>query len=75
MATFETRDEEFSINLSALDIENKQMRDFIIATLKGAPAVASRLTFEIVEQEGVKHIENIKEFVTKILEQYPPMKK
>ena len=66
MEVFRDRSEDFSVNLSALDIENKSMRDFLIDCLKELPGSASRLTFEIVEQEGVKHIDILKEFVHKV---------
>jgi EAL domain-containing protein (putative c-di-GMP-specific phosphodiesterase class I)/CheY-like chemotaxis protein len=66
MELFEHRVEEFSINLSALDIENKSMRLFLLDSLQEAPNVASRLTFEIVEQEGVKHIDVLKDFVREV---------
>ena len=66
MELFAHRVEEFSINLSALDIENKSMRLFLLDSLKEAPETASRLTFEIVEQEGVKHIDVLKEFVREV---------
>jgi len=60
---FKDRSEEFSINLSALDIENHSTRDFLMDTLRRSPEIAGRIIFEIVEQEGIKHFEILKEFV------------
>lgn len=64
MAIFKDRHESFSINISALDIENKAMRDFLIECLQKSPDVARRMIFEIVEQEGVKYLDILKEFIT-----------
>ncbi|MCP5045634.1 MAG: EAL domain-containing protein [bacterium] len=66
MEMFRNRSEGFSVNLSALDIENKSMRDFLIDALKEMPDSASRLIFEIVEQEGIKHIDILKDFIKEV---------
>jgi EAL domain-containing protein (putative c-di-GMP-specific phosphodiesterase class I)/DNA-binding NarL/FixJ family response regulator len=63
---FKNRPEGFSVNLSALDIENRDMREFLLEAIRQSPDAASRLTFEIVEQEGVKHIEVLKQFVRQV---------
>ncbi len=63
---FKNRPEEFSINISALDIENKHIRDFLLESLKNDPDAAKRLTMEIVEQEGVKHFDILKDFVHQV---------
>lgn len=68
METFNNRSEDFSINLSALDIENKAIRFFILDCLNQMPGVAARLTLEIVEQEGLKFIDIMKEFVKQVKE-------
>jgi len=63
---FKNRPEEFSLNLSALDIENKNVRDFFLENLLKFPGIASRLTLEIVEQEGVKYIDTLRDFVRQV---------
>jgi EAL domain-containing protein (putative c-di-GMP-specific phosphodiesterase class I) len=66
MEMFKNRPEEFTLNLSALDIENKNIRDFLLDSLEQSPDTASRLTLEIVEQEGVRFIDILKEFVRQV---------
>lgn len=66
MRDFKHRSENFSVNLSALDIESHQMRDFLLHSLAENPEVASRLTFEIVEQESFKFVEILKEFIKEV---------
>lgn len=63
---FKNRPEEFSVNLSALDIETPHMREFLIHSLQQAPDTASRLTFEIVEQEGFRFIDVLKDFIKQV---------
>lgn len=63
---FKDRKDGFTLNLSALDIENEHIRTFLVENLKKNPDAASRLTLEIVEQEGVKYIDILKEFVRKV---------
>ncbi len=65
MAMFKDRHESFSINISALDIENRGMREFLLNCLENSPDLASRMIFELVEQEGVKYLDTLKEFVQK----------
>ncbi len=64
--TFKTRREQFSINLSALDIENQEMQQFMIRKLEEVPDIASRMTFEIVEQEGFKYVDLLKQFISQV---------
>jgi c-di-GMP phosphodiesterase len=66
MCQFRNRKEEFALNLSAMDIENKNMRDYIFSSLQKLPDTASRLTLEIVEQEGAKYIDILKDFVRQV---------
>lgn len=66
MQTFKNRPEEFSVNLSALDIESPMMRDFIIQALEKEPTIAARLTFEVVEQEGFKHFDVLNQFIRQV---------
>jgi EAL domain-containing protein (putative c-di-GMP-specific phosphodiesterase class I) len=66
MQDFKHRAESFSVNLSALDIESHQMREFLLSSLAENPDAASRLTFEIVEQEGFRFAEMLKEFIKQV---------
>lgn len=69
MEDFKNRPEGFSVNLSALDIETPHMRDFLLHAIQDCPDTASRLTFEIVEQEGFRFVDILKEFI-KSVKQY-----
>lgn len=69
MDQFKSRIDEFTLNLSALDIENRNIREFLVEALKKNPETAARMTLEIVEQEGVKYIDILKEFV-QLVKQY-----
>jgi EAL domain-containing protein (putative c-di-GMP-specific phosphodiesterase class I) len=66
MEKFTGRSEGVSVNLSAMDIEDNAMRDFIVQSLELFPEAASRLTFEIVEQEGFKFFDILKEFIKQV---------
>ena len=59
-------DTEISINLSALDIENMEINRYIIELLKQNKSNASRLVFELLEDESVKNRETIIEFIQKV---------
>ena len=55
---------EFSINLSFADIINLDTEAFIIAILKQYPDVASRCTFELLENEAIHNHQEVNEFFT-----------
>jgi PAS domain S-box-containing protein len=61
-------DKEFSINLSIIDIESKNIRKTIYILLEENKEIANRIIFEMVEDENVKDFENVKTFVNKIKE-------
>lgn len=63
MEIFADRSESLSVNLSFIDIENGKTRDHIIALLERYPEVAGRLTIELVEEESIRHYDQVKEFV------------
>jgi c-di-GMP phosphodiesterase len=63
--TFQDRPEGVAINLSVLDIDNDETREFIFAALEANPNVARRLTIEIVEEEGLVHYDRVKAFIEK----------
>lgn len=53
---------EFSVNLSFEDIANKRTRDYIIEMLEYYD-IGSRVTFEILESEGIKNYDIVKYFI------------
>ena len=57
---------DISINISALDIESKEMRDVIIRLLDEYKNNAHRVVFELLEDEAVKDFKVIKDFITQI---------
>lgn len=63
---FKDRSDGVSVNLSVLDIESRQTRHHILSTLRYHPDVARRLTLEIVEQEGLKHYDQVKSFIQEV---------
>jgi len=54
---------DISINLSAIDIEQKNTRQKVIELLEKNRDNAKRVVFELLEDEGVKDFELIKRFV------------
>jgi c-di-GMP phosphodiesterase len=63
---FRDRSEGVAVNLSVLDIQSDSTRAFIDDTLQAYPDVAERLTIEIIEEEGVEHYDQIKEFIRSV---------
>jgi len=59
---------EISINLSAMDIENKPTRDKIIQLLKENENNCSRIVFELLEDESVKDFNLIRGFIATVKE-------
>jgi len=59
-------DEEVSINLSALDIEMPSMRKYIFKLLKKYKESASRVVFELLEDESVKDFRTIQSFINDV---------
>ena len=57
---------DISINLSALDIENKELNGYIIELLQENKEEAKRITFELLEDESVKDFGLIKDFIAKV---------
>jgi len=60
--------EDISINLSFLDIESEFIRNEIYNLLKTNKEQANRIVFELLEDESVKNIELVKEFVNEVKE-------
>ncbi|WP_457639195.1 EAL domain-containing protein [Persephonella sp.] len=56
---------EFTINLSVKDIENREITELIFDYLS-RPEYRGRVTFEILESEGVENYEEISQFIKEI---------
>jgi PAS domain S-box-containing protein len=59
-------DFEISINLSAIDIEQKVTREKILKLLDTYKEYSARVIFELLEDEAIKDFEIIKQFITKV---------
>ena len=57
---------DISINLSALDIEQKSMREKIFNLLELHHQDAHRIVFELLEDEAINDFELIREFIIKV---------
>ncbi len=62
----ERTDKKISINLSALDIEKSSSRKEIYRLLERHSTKASRVVFELLEDENVKDFEKIKSFICRV---------
>jgi PAS domain S-box-containing protein len=58
--------QDISINLSALDIEQKNTREKVFSLLEKNKNSTHRIVFELLEDEGVKDFNIVKEFITKV---------
>lgn len=59
-------DKAISVNISSFDIENVKSRRKIIQLLEENKDVTSRLTFEILEDENIIHMNDIKSFIEEV---------
>ncbi len=57
---------DVSINLSAIDMENEEVREEIYKLLKNSSEKAKRITFELLEDEDMKDFEVVKAFIAKV---------
>ncbi|SFP93048.1 EAL domain-containing response regulator [Hydrogenimonas thermophila] len=57
---------DISINLSAIDIEQKETREKILQLLENNKNYTSRIVFELLEDEDVREFEIIKEFIKNV---------
>jgi PAS domain S-box-containing protein len=57
---------ELSINLSTLDIEKDETREFIYQLLEEHKEESYRVVFELLEDESVKDFESVKVFIKKV---------
>jgi diguanylate cyclase (GGDEF)-like protein/PAS domain S-box-containing protein len=62
-AYFNDLDYEFSINLSAEDIESNEIKEFIMAQFEKYPNIKDKVVFEIVESEGFNNFDDIISFI------------
>lgn len=63
---FKNNKKEFSINLSYIDIINKETHEFIIEMLKSYVNIGNRLTIEFLETENIMDYEVLIDFTEKI---------
>jgi len=59
---------DISINLSALDIEHKSMRNTILALLEKYKEHTHRVVFELLEDESIKDFSVVKKFISQVKE-------
>jgi len=57
---------DISINLSALDIEQKSTRMKVLELLENNKNITSRVVFELLEDESIKDLEVVKKFITEV---------
>jgi len=57
---------DISINLSAIDIEQKSTRNKVLELLEQNKDLASRVVFELLEDESVKDLKIVKQFISKV---------
>ncbi len=57
---------DISINLSTIDIDQQDIRKKITTLLKQSGKDSSRIVFELLEDESIKNINNLKEFISMI---------
>ncbi|MFA6144152.1 MAG: bifunctional diguanylate cyclase/phosphodiesterase [Sulfurimonas sp.] len=62
---FSKRTEQFSINLSSSDITDHSIVDFILRTIIETKT-ADRVTFEILESEGIEKFEVVSSFIEEV---------
>lgn len=62
-AYFSDKEYEFSINLSAEDIESKDIKEFLHVQFEKYPSIKEKVVFEIVESEGFKNFDNVVSFI------------
>jgi c-di-GMP phosphodiesterase len=66
IAIFQNKDVEFSINLSENDIENSELREYILNKLENNPQIASKIVFELLEDENFERFDKLKVFINSV---------
>gem|GEM_PF-881806 len=64
-ATFADKEESFSINLTAEDIQDASVAEFIAQKLQEYPTIGNRVIFEIVESESIESYDAVIAFIDK----------
>lgn len=59
---------DVTINISIIDIEDEMIRNKIFAKLNECKTLASKVTFELLEDENIKDFSIVKEFIKKVKE-------
>ncbi len=60
---FETRDFDFSLNISIEDIMDKDLNEFLLWKINQKPDVSNRLILEILESESVSNYDVVRKFI------------
>ncbi len=63
---FKFNNDEFSINISYTDMENKNIKNYLFQILKDNPHIANRVTFEILEDHNMKDFGLFNEFIKEV---------
>ena len=63
-AALKKTDKEISINLSAIDIENLEIRNKLITLVTTNMQDAHRIVFELLEDEVIKNFDIVKDFIS-----------
>ena len=63
---FKDTEYEFSINISAEDIEHLPTVHLLLDKLKHHPEAASRVVIELLEDEGIENFETVNHFITEV---------
>ena len=66
VAAFKDKKYEFSINISVEDIYDSEIEEFMTMVLKKDPEMAHRITFEIIESEGIENYEIVYDFIQRV---------
>ncbi len=61
-------DQEISINLSAIDIEQNSTRSKVFELLETYKDIASNIVFELLEDENIKNFHLVKNFISRVKE-------
>jgi len=61
----ESSSNPISINLTIEDITNKRIKEFIFETIQNS-SQSEKITFELVESEGIENFEEVTEFISHI---------
>ncbi len=64
--TFENKPFRFSVNLSADDIVDEDVKGFIYELLEENKGIANRMIFEILESESIENFGEVSEFIYRV---------